>query len=137
MAPMRTNLLTAALMIGLAAGSTGCIKKTLLNGQIEATRLGAGASDTIGDYELARGASQAALLQFEGMHRLAPDNTDALYLLTRGWGGYGYAFAEDDYVAATLAGDEPLADYHKKRTRLAYGRAGAHGLQPLSKTSGG
>jgi len=134
---MRTNLLTAVLAIGLAVGSTGCIKKTLLNGQIEATRLGAGAADTIGDYELARGASQAALLQFEGMHRLAPDNTDALYLLTRGWGGYGYAFAEDDFIAATYAGDEALAEYHKRRTKLAYDRAIAYGLELLSHTSDG
>jgi hypothetical protein len=134
---MRTKLLTTALFVVLAVGSTGCIKKSLLNGQIEATRLGAGAADTIGDYELARGASQAALLQFEGMHRLAPDNTDALYLLTRGWGGYGYAFAEDDYIAATLNGDEALADYHKKRTKLAYDRAVAYGLELLSKNSDG
>jgi len=134
---MRRNLLTTALMLALAVLSTGCIKKSLLNGQIEATRLGAGAADTIGDDELARGASQAALLQFEGMHRLAPDNTDALYLLTRGWGGYGYAFAEDDYIAATYAGDEALAEYHKRRTKLAYDRAIAYGLELLSHTSDG
>ncbi|HEY8078415.1 MAG TPA: TRAP transporter TatT component family protein [Labilithrix sp.] len=134
---MRTKLLGTALASMLALGSTGCIKKMLLNGQIEATRTGAGASDTIGDYELARSASQAALLQFEGMHRLAPDNLDALYLLTRGWGGYGYAFAEDDYLAATVAGDDALADYHKKRTRLAYDRAIAYGLELLGKTDEG
>src|SRR5262249_25486434 len=84
------------LAITLALSGTGCIKKSLLNGQIEATRTGAGAADTIADYDLARAAASAGLLQFEGMHRLAPDNEDALYLLIKGWAGYGYAFAEDD-----------------------------------------
>lgn len=134
---MRTKLLTACVAAVLAFGSTGCVKKMLLNGQIEATRTGSGAADTIGDYELARAASSAGLLQFEGMHRLAPDNTDALYLLMRGWAGYGYAFAEDDYVVATLAGDDALAEYHQRRTKLAYDRSIAYGLELLAKTDEG
>jgi hypothetical protein len=135
---MRIARLSTLVLAGaLALGSTGCIKKMLLNGQIEATRTGAGAADTIADYELARAAASAGLLQFEGMHRLAPDNTDALYLLTRGWAGYGYAFAEDDYVVATIANDEPTADYHKKRAKLAYDRSVSYGLELLGKTDGG
>jgi hypothetical protein len=71
------------------------------------------------------------------MHRLAPDNEDALFLLTRGWAGYGYAFAEDDYLVATLAGDEATAEYHKKRAKLAYDRAVAYGLELLAHKSDG
>ncbi len=129
---MRNRLLTVLFAAALALGSTGCIKKMLLNGQIKSTRVGSGASDTIGDYELARSASQAAMMQFEGMHRLAPDNEDALYLLMRGWAGYGYAFAEDDYLAAQVAGDDDLAEYHKKRTKLAWDRSIAYGLELVS-----
>lgn len=118
-------------------GSTGCISKIMLDKQISATRTGAGAADTIGDYEVARGAAAAGVLQFEGMHRLAPDNEDALLLLLRSWAGWGYAFAQDDYEVATLANDEASAEYHKKRTKLAYDRSNAYGLELLGKRDQG
>jgi len=133
---MRTKLLTTLLVGALALGNTGCIKKIILNGTIASTRIGAGASDTIGDYELARNASSAAMLQFEGMHRLAPDNEDALYLLMRGWAGYGYAFPMDDMEAALIKGDEDEAEYHKKRAKLALDRAIAYGLELAEKSKG-
>ena len=125
------------LVSALAVSQTGCIKKMLLNGQIQSTRIGSGAADTIGDYELARAAASAGILQFEGMHRLAPDNEDALYLLLRGWAGYGYAFAQDDYEVATLAGNEAEAEYQKKRTKLAYDRGIAYGLELIGKKAEG
>ncbi len=130
---MRSKVLTTVLVAALGLGSTGCIKKMILNSQIAATRVGSGASDTIGDYELARGAAQAGILQFEGMHRLAPDNEDALFLLMRSWAGYGYAFAQDDMEVANLAGDEDLADYHKRRAKMAFDRSIAYGLELIAK----
>jgi hypothetical protein len=126
-----------ALFLSVALANTGCIEKMLTNGQIEATRRASGAFDTIGDYELARSAAQAGLVQFEGMHRLAPANEDALFMLTQGWVGYGFAFAEDDMELATDAGDEALADYHKKRAKMAYERAIFYGLEYLSHNDAG
>jgi hypothetical protein len=126
-----------ALALGIAFSSTGCIKSMLTNGQISSTRQGSAALDSIGDYELARGAVSAGLAQFEGMHKLAPDNTDALFLLTKGWVGYGFAFAEDDMEVAMLANDDDAADYHKKRARLAYDRAVFYGLELLGHTADG
>ena len=134
---MRTNLLGLAFAATLALGSTGCVKKMLLNGQIHSTRIGSGAADTIGDYEIARGAAAGGVLQFEGMHRLAPDNEDALFLLLRGWAGWGYAFAQDDYEVATLAGDEAAADYHKGRAKLAFDRSISYGLELIAKEDDG
>jgi hypothetical protein len=134
---MRARFLSMALVGLLGLGSTGCIKSMLVNGQISSTRKGAGALNTVGDYELARSAASAGLAQFEGMHNLAPDNEDALFLLTRSWVSYGYAFVEDDYDAATDAGDDDLADYHKKRARLAYDRAVFYGLELLGKHAEG
>lgn len=135
---MRKSLLlvtTLAAVLGL--GSTGCLKSMILNGQIASTRKGAKAADTLGDYEVARAASSAGLVQFEGMHRLAPDNEDALYLLMRGWAGYGYAFAQDDYEVALIAGDDAAAEYHKGRAKLAYDRAIAYGLELIGKHAEG
>jgi len=134
---MRTKLLTSLVVGALALGNAGCIKSILLNGQIASTRIGSGAADTIGDYDLARAAASAGMLQFEGMHRLAPDNEDALFMLMRGWAGYGYAFAMDDYEAATLAEDDAAADYHKKRAKLALDRSISYGLELIGhKTDG-
>lgn len=134
---MRTKLLATVLCSALALGQTGCLKSMILNGQIKSTRTGAGAADTIGDYELARSAASAGLLQFEGMHRLAPDNEDALFLLTKGWAGYGYAFPQDDYETAKLAGNDEVADYHKHRALLAFDRGVAYGLELLGKSDEG
>jgi hypothetical protein len=134
---MRNSVLGLAFVATFALGSTGCVKKMMLDGQINATRVGSGAADTIADYEIARGAAAAGVLQFEGMHRLAPDNSDGLFLLLRGWAGWGYAFAEDDYDVATLAGDEAAAEYHKKRTKQAYDRAIGYGLELLAQEDEG
>jgi hypothetical protein len=128
---MRPRLLPAFLLtVSLAA--TGCIKSMLTNGQISATREAAGSFNTIGDYELARSAASAGLAQFEGMHQLAPDNEDALFLLTQSWTGYAYGFPEDDWEAAVDKGDEDAAQYHQKRTTMAYERAIYYGLELLS-----
>ena len=134
---MRSLLLNCSLVACLALGSTGCIKAALTNGQISATRDASGAFDTIGDYEFARAAAPGGLVQFEGMHQLAPDNPDALYLLTKSWVGYGFAMAEDDAEAAEDAGDDALAEYHRKRARMAYDRAVFYGLQLLGQRAGG
>jgi hypothetical protein len=123
--------------MALAAGSAGCIESALTSGQIAATLEASSAFDTLGDYELARSAAQAGLVQFEGMHVLAPDNADALFLLTKGWVGYGYAFVEDEMETAEDAGDQELADYHRKRARMAFDRAVFYGLELLERTDHG
>jgi hypothetical protein len=134
---MSRSLAVLTTLFFLTSVSTGCLKSTLTNGQISATREASAAFDTLGDYELARTAAQSGLVQFEGMHVLAPDNADALYLLVKGWVGYGYAFVEDEMQAAEDAGDDDLADYHRKRARMAYDRAVFYGLELLDQTDHG
>lgn len=129
-----TTWLGAAAM---AIMTTGCISGMIADGQIKATRDASGAFDTIADYELAKRAASAGLVQFEGMHRLRPDNEDALFLLLKGWVGYGFAFAEDDLEAAVDAGDEEAASRHKARARQAYERAVFYGLELLNKRADG
>jgi hypothetical protein len=131
------HFVTLALAAGMSLGTTGCIKSMLTNGQIQATREASSALDTVGDYEMARGAAQAGLVQFEGMHKLAPDNSDALFLLTKGWVGYGFGFVEDEMEIAEDQGDDDLVDYHRKRARMAYDRATFYGLQLLAQRADG
>jgi hypothetical protein len=57
--------------------------KILTDAQIHATRQAA-AFDTVDDFDVARSAAEAGFAQFERMYALAPYNTDALFLLTKG-----------------------------------------------------
>lgn len=124
------------LSLGLLTTS-GCIKKMLLNGQIKGTRDGSGAVNTLHDFEVARGVALAGLGQLEGMHKLAPDNTDALFMLTRGWSGASFAFIEDDYEQAHEKGDEVMSEYHLLRARAAYQRAKHYGVELLGHHADG
>ncbi|MBV9947834.1 MAG: hypothetical protein JOZ69_13350 [Myxococcales bacterium] len=131
------RLLAGAASLALAAGPAGCVKKVLVDGEIESTRRASDAFDTIGDYELARSAAQAGLVQFEGMHALAPENEDALFLLVKGWTGYGFGFVEDEMESAEDAGDEDGAEYQRQRARMAYDRAVFYGLRALAARAEG
>ena len=133
---MRT-LPIVAFAAALSLTNVGCIKQMLTDGQISATREASGVFDQMGDYELARSAAESGLVQFEGMHRLAPNNEDALFSLAQAWVGYGFAFPEDDMEAAQDKGNDDLADYHKNRARMAYDRAAFYGLELLSHTDKG
>jgi len=123
---MRVALLCVALF------ATGCIETILTNGEIASTREAAKSFDTIGDYEVGKSSTEAGLAQFEGMHRIAPDNEDALFMLVQGWGGYAWGFVEDEMEAAELRGDDDAAAYQKKRAKSAYDRAIFYGLELLS-----
>lgn len=132
---MRTFAKWAAMAMLL--GATGCIKSAILNGQIKGTRDASVAVDTLGDYEVARGIAFAGLGQMEGMRKLAPENEDALYMLTKAWAGAGFAFMEDDYEAADDAEDDAMAEYHRTRARNAYSRAIEYGVALLERTKTG
>lgn len=118
-------------------GATGCIKKAMLDGQIKGTRDGSAAVNTLHDFEIARGVAQAGIGQLEGMHHLAPYNTDALFLLTRSWSGLSFGFTEDDYELAFEKGDEINAKYHAQRARAGFDRAVFYGLELLGHTADG
>jgi hypothetical protein len=126
----RASLL--AFVALLASSALGCIDAVLADGQIAATREASSSFNALGDYELARSATQAGMVQLEGMHALRPNNDDALFMLTQGWVSYAYGFPQDEYEEATDRGDDETADYHKKRANLALGRAVFFGLELLS-----
>src|SRR5882672_10061632 len=136
MRPRLNAILLSSAML-LSTTQIGCIKKMLINGQIEGTRQASTAFDTLGDWELAYKAASSGVVQFEGMHKLAPDNDDALFLLAKGWTGYGFGFAEDEMEDAQDAGDRDLEAHHKERALLAYNRAIGYGLELLSHRAKG
>jgi hypothetical protein len=134
---MRSPLVLFGLAAALSFGSSGCIMKILTDGQIQATRQASVAFDTIGDVELARGAAEASFGQFEGMHALAPYNSDALYLLMKTWAGYGAGFVMDEVERAQDSGNDAMEEYQRKRARMAFDRSIFSGLQLLAQTAEG
>jgi hypothetical protein len=133
--------ISGALALAGALGllSTGCIKQLILDGQIEGTRKASAAIEGFSDYEVARTAAYSGATQFEGMHYLAPNNEDALYMLTRTWTSLTFAFIEDDLEQAedTEGDSSPLYNYHKARAVAGYDRAIHYGLELLQKKSAG
>lgn len=126
-----------ALCLVTLLGGTGCIKSTLLKGQLQSTRQAASAADTLHDYEVARHAAFAGLVQFEGLHKLAPGNEDGLFLLMKGWAGASFGFIEDDMEVAEDLKDRELAEYHKQRAMAAYERSIQYGIELVSKRADG
>lgn len=131
----RVSLLLLSLT--LSVGSTGCIKSMILNGQIAGTRQASGAFDTMDDYEIAGRAAASGLVQFEGMHKLAPNNTDALFMLTKAWTGFAFGFIEDEMERAEDDGEAAAAAYHRQRAINAYNRAVNYGVELLGHTAEG
>jgi TRAP transporter T-component len=127
----------AIICAALAISATGCLKSMLLNGQIKGTREGSAAVNTLHDWEVARTVAYAGLGQLEGMHKLAPDNTDALFMLTKGWAGASFGFTEDDYEEAYEKGDDVMAEYHLARARAGYLRARHYGVELLGHEAEG
>jgi hypothetical protein len=121
----------------LALGSSGCLKKLLIDGQIKGTRQGSEAVSTLQDYEIARSVTQASLGQLEGLYGLAPDNPDGLFLLTKAWSGTAAGFFEDEYEIALDKKDDDLAEYNLLRTRAGHARARYYGIKLLTLHSFG
>jgi hypothetical protein len=134
---MRSSLASFGLAAALSLGSSGCIMKILTDGQIQATRQAASAFDTVGDVDLARSAAEASFGQFEGMHALAPYNSDALYLLMKSWAGYGAGFVMDEVERAQDAGNDAMEEYQRKRARMAFDRAIFYGLELMAQNAEG
>jgi hypothetical protein len=123
----------------LSLVSTGCIKQLILDGQIEGTRRASAAIETFSDYEVAQTAAFAGATQFEGMHYLARENEDALFMLVRTWASLTYAFIEDQLEQAedTDGDASALYAYHKARAVAGYDRAIHYGIELLQKKSPG
>lgn len=118
----------------LCIATSGCLKQIILEGQIGSTRKASAAVNTIGDYEVAEKIASAGLGQLEGYHYLAPDNADALFLLTRSWTSVSFGFAEDAMERAEDSeGTGPNWDYHKRRAEAGYERAIWYGTKLLEQ----
>lgn len=121
----------------LGLGLTGCIRRAVFDGNIDATLRGSEAVNTLQDFEVARAVGRAGLAQLEGLHYLVPYNNNALLLLTRGWGGATFAFTEDEWEMARMGNDRQLEAYHLQRTTAGFIRARFYGIELLKRHADG
>jgi hypothetical protein len=89
------------------------------------------------DYELARAAAPAGLIQIEGLLRVAPDDERLLLLGAKSWSSFAYAFVEDEMERAELAGDVAEADRQRARARDLYLKARSFGVRLLESLQPG
>lgn len=121
------------LLLGLALAATGCLDRMILDGTLKSTRDAASAFDTLSDLEVARLGAGSSLVQIEGMQSLAPDSSDARFLLLKSWAGYAKAFIEDEWEQASDRGDDDGEAAQATRAREAYQRALLNGTALLER----
>jgi hypothetical protein len=95
------------------------------------------AFDEQSDYELARQAAPAFILQFEGVLRVVPDDEDVLFSACKSWSSYAFGFIEDEMQAAEARGDLDEAERQRVRARRMYLRARDLGLRLLDQMTSG
>jgi hypothetical protein len=77
------------------------------------------------------------LVQLEGMHVLATDQQDVLFLLMQGYAGYSSAFIEDEWEQAVDRGDDDTETAAATRAKNAYDRAIGYGSELVEATHPG
>lgn len=121
-------------LLALALLGTGCsLERVLLDGQLAATRKASTSFDTLNDLEVAKIGAGSSLVQLEGMHVLAPDQPDALFLLLAGYTGYSSAFIEDEWEQAVDRGDDDAETAAAERAKTNYDRALRYGTELIEQ----
>lgn len=83
------------------------------------------------DLDLARDAIPSALKQLEGFFVAFPDSKELPGLLAEAFCQYGAGFLQDEWEAASLAGDRPEAERLRHSARRILGRGINYGLMML------
>ncbi|MBL8949328.1 MAG: hypothetical protein JNK82_01030 [Myxococcaceae bacterium] len=126
------------IVVAFAVLASGCsLERVLLDGQLAATRKASTSFDTLEDLEVAKIGAGSSLVQLEGMHVLAPDQKDALFLLLQGYAGFTSAFVEDEWEQAYDRGDDDAEAFHAERAKKNYDRAIGYGTELLEQTAPG
>lgn len=137
--PLASRAAALGLVAGLVTTQAGCLSKLILNGTISSTRKGSVALNTVPDFDIAQSAAFAGIAQLEGYRFLAPENENALFMLTRSWTSVAAGFIEDKMETVEDAEGSTSAeyDYQKRRAVSAYERAIWYGAQLLEASHEG
>ena len=134
---MQLKHFVVPMVVMVSTLSSCSLQRTLLDGQLAATRKAASSFDTLHDLEIAKMGAAASLVQLEGMYKLAPDQPDALFLLLQGYSGYSSAFIVDEWEQAYDRGDDEAEAVHAERAKKSFDRAIGYGTQLLEMKAKG
>lgn len=132
-----TGVSSWALVLLLSLATSGCIRKSLIGGQIAGTRRAANAVDTLQDFEVAMATGRTGLGTLEALYKLMPNDENDLYLLAKAWSGATTAFTEDELEMAEEAKNDVLVAYHRARVVAGFKRARFFATLLLEKKAGG
>lgn len=126
-----------AWLVPLCGLSLGCsMTKLAVGTQADVMSQASPAIEGLTDFEVAKVAIPASLVQVDGLLELDPENDKLLLLGAKGWGSYSLGFVEDDLHRAEKAGDYDAADEHRARARAMYLKARAYGFRLLALEAG-
>lgn len=118
-------------LLVLLLGVAGC-SLSGTSARVEQAEASVRALGTVHDFEIARRAHAASLVELEGLHELDPDNQDLLRALVRAWVTETELFTTDDLETATDREDESGQLYHRGRVATGFTRASFWGREWLS-----
>lgn len=95
------------------------------------------AFDEQADYEFAKQAAPASIMQLEGILRIEPDDERLLLAGTQAWTSYAFGFIEEEAQIAEDRGDAGGADWQWARARRMYLRARELGRRLLERRAKG
>lgn len=112
----------------------GCsVTKLAIGTQAEVMEMASPVIEEQTDYEYARAAIPASLVQTEGLLRITPEDEHLLLLGARGFASYAYGFIEEEKDLAEAKGDLDRADYERARARAMYLKGRDFGIRLLEK----
>jgi hypothetical protein len=90
------------------------------------------AFDEQADYEFAKQAAPASIMQLEGILRIEPEDPGLLLTAAQAWTSYAFGFVEEELELAEQRGDLDGADRQRARARRMYLHARDLGRRWLS-----
>jgi hypothetical protein len=95
------------------------------------------AFDEQADYEFAKQAAPASIMQIEGILRIEPEDERLLLAGARAWTSYAFGFIEEEAQIVEARGDSAGADWQWARARRMYLRARELGRRLLERRAKG
>lgn len=124
--PLAGTILVSSLLAGCG------IKQTAVNVTAQIMSTGTPAIEEEEDVAYANQASLASLKTLEAMQRSNPNDSTTLFLLTKSFGAYTFAFVENDILEAK-GNNEAFEKLATERAKRFYGRGKKFGVLLLSK----
>lgn len=118
-------------LLVLLLGLSGCTPLGT-SARVEQAQAHIRALATLHDFDIARRAHAAKLVELEGLHELDPDNQELLHALVRAWVTETELFTMDDLETAIERQDASAERYHQVRAASGFTRASFWGREWLS-----